>query len=771
MDHIPKPLYSTNTSIEVPLLNIIPYDLLGFSSFPHRHGFAKNGKLDLDDHSEDDLASLLQSWLYFGLLAELTGQPVDLSIFSRPHDQNETRILVDSRALETVLSKRHSFFESLSKDEKKMATRNFFGCIKTALDCSEIFDSNVKCSREPIPTIALSVKVLITTLLYLTCKDWESLEGRLCPLDPTFPGNDPPSPAGKLLVRKMQESGWCPFRLADICRRYNYVVLYHLLQTKIPDDPFNTGHEGCTTSNCCAYTVNEKEYVPRHVTDNCSCDHVQPPIDEVSRVIKKGRIPLASVHKSNGRVSIRITEASAKSEYITISHVWSHGLGNPESNTLPACQLEQINTYLSDIRRVTWHSGFSMLDPLKLPIGLYKAWRRGKSPPLFWLDTLCIPVADKAVRHDAIALMGMVYGGAAQVIVLDFAIQRLNFCNNEAPEILSYMPSSAWLGRCWTLQEGALGLRCYVQTAKKAINPFSRDLKSEIHPYETHGYRKQLHRRIQNSLLDRLRESVRVLDTKPTGVIAGIFLSDTISTDRANFAEVWNAISTRSTSKKYDRFAIFASLLRFNTHSIIGLTSHADKMRTMVYSLDDIPVSIFYNKGPRERSNEAHNDRWLPTLPTGSYLSLTPNIEKTPKGFKISSVQMEDESTGPILVELESPIPPNCQSLIVEVESSRKYHIEMHRSRDDKLDPRNHQGSYFLLEQDIGAGSGRGACLQVTKKSFGIHGNGSAGLSIDAIYDCPLGLSNAIGSLDYDIPVMRGSILTCPWSIIVEHGV
>ncbi|PCH01097.1 Hypothetical protein PENO1_044800 [Penicillium occitanis (nom. inval.)] len=250
-----------------------------------------------------------------------------------------------------------------------------------------------------------------------------------------------------------------------------------------------------------------------------------------------------------------------------------------------------------------------------------------------------------------------------------------------------------------------------------------------------------------------------------------MFRTEFLSTDRANFAEVWNAISTRSATKQYDKFAIFASLLRFNTHFIMGLTSHANQMRAMIYSLDDVPVSIFYNKGPRERSNEVHKDRWLPTLPTGSHLTLTPTVKNLPKSFEISSVQTEDKPVGPFLLELESPIPPNCQSLLlISHSSSRKHHVKMHRSPDDKLDPRSYQGTCFLLEGDVASGSARGACFQITKKSFGPRSDDPAGVYIDAIYDCPLDLSSAIETLDHDTPVRGGAILASKWSMNVEHG-
>ena len=82
MDHMPWPKGASPDLIEVPLVEYIPYDFLGYDNFPRRNGF------DIyDGHTRTiepaRLASIIQSWLYFGLLSEVTGETIPLEHFTK----------------------------------------------------------------------------------------------------------------------------------------------------------------------------------------------------------------------------------------------------------------------------------------------------------------------------------------------------------------------------------------------------------------------------------------------------------------------------------------------------------------------------------------------------------------------------------------------------------------------------------------------------------------------------------------------------------------
>ncbi len=84
--------------------------------------------------------------------------------------------------------------------------------------------------------------------------------------------------------------------------------------------------------------------------------------------------------------------------YVAISHVWSDGLGNPNHNSLPFCQIKRLQELVQE--------------------------STGKPLP-FWIDTICVPLEER-LRGKAIANMAKVYRSAAAVLVLtaQFRIRR-----------------------------------------------------------------------------------------------------------------------------------------------------------------------------------------------------------------------------------------------------------------------------------------------------------------------------------------------------------
>ena len=92
------------------------------------------------------------------------------------------------------------------------------------------------------------------------------------------------------------------------------------------------------------------------------------------------------------------------------------------------------------------------------------------------MDTLCIPVGDgydvQDLKLKAINLMAYIYLRAARVFVLESELSLIPLDLSTRTEIYAYILHSAWMKRCWTLQEGALaGNKCYFQMADGAMAP------------------------------------------------------------------------------------------------------------------------------------------------------------------------------------------------------------------------------------------------------------------------------------------------------------
>lgn len=76
-------------------------------------------------------------------------------------------------------------------------------------------------------------------------------------------------------------------------------------------------------------------------------------------------------------------------------------------------------------------------------------WHPERQPPLFWMDTLCIPVGEehKRLRRLAINQMAFIYAAAVQELVLDAVLMQCQAGTGAALEILARIVCSAWLTR------------------------------------------------------------------------------------------------------------------------------------------------------------------------------------------------------------------------------------------------------------------------------------------------------------------------------------
>jgi hypothetical protein len=229
-------------------------------------------------------------------------------------------------------------------------------------------------------------------------------------------------------------------------------------------------------------------YETKYRTPSCRCKLIEIPKSPLIEIIKSGGIPLVSVHtRTHNTVEIRIEKADPSTRYTTISYVWSDGLGNSNSNGLPQCQLEWLSTCL---KRLPSHGYqgiyYNNYDGIVLDASGLDAISRSsinKLIPLFWMDTLCIPVDDKfaELRTEAINKMAAYYAQAIGTLILDSELQRLRIAVAEAEEVLARIEHSAWAGRCCTMQEGAISPICYFQCADGALFLDGTDYGKQFH--------------------------------------------------------------------------------------------------------------------------------------------------------------------------------------------------------------------------------------------------------------------------------------------------
>ena len=771
MEETRLPLTLSSFPAEVPLLPSIEYDFGGLDDFPSRLGFISSDLRDLDYRSAEDSASLVQSWLFFGLLADLTDTLVDrqgILHTSAYHHISGRRILVYPTATQhPELGLRMP--SSLEKSNLKVLSRKIRDVVQIGIDNVERIDHLDVAWRHPMPLILLSVKILLCDLaamrvgrlgVYSSPWDGGLEEPRLVPypFDSSFV-----SSSAKALEGLMLAKGWCPSQIHLIGSTCDYSMVHYLskIDRRISE---KTTHELCSSKHCQAYNSAPDSYVTSHTVSSCQCSFIPAPTEQLSEIIRSGGFPLISLHEaSHGKLKVHVHASRAKSQYTAISHVWSGGLGNIQANSLPLCQLKYINRCLltlpkdgergfnykknafsRDLSGKVWISPLG-LDNLVSP--------RNCKPKLFWMDTLCIPVGLETsdLRMKAINKMDAVYAHAREILVLDTEIQKLSINHTHPCELLTRLAYSSWMGRSWTLQEGAIGRAAYFQCADGAMTlerSKSEFVQQSLPSLVVLGFRglrsiirhratkidcsemtigqSMGHERVENVLLKVLLNSLHRGRSAKTDVdmnMTGLIPEDE---QLDSFVSIWNELIKRSTTKPEDIFAIFANLLDFNAGQIINLPQD-ERMKAIIWSSSKIPFSLLYNTGSRSKDSEGLRDRWVPTVPKGSELTKSPSMKFAEDGHSFRLAVAKDERQPLAMIVYVDSLPLCCY--LLDTESEKTYFVKPIRSVNDTMNTIIHQEICIIIEpflradrEDVDhhtltfAPGTRGVCLFVTSR-------------------------------------------------------
>lgn len=264
---------------------------------------------------------------------------------------------------------------------------------------------------------------------------------------------------GRQLLLK---AGWCIGELPALISRYSPSVLLYLSTLDRARD--EKDHSRCRDDACVANQLNSEYYKTAHTT-GCrgpgSCDMIYAPVEQICAILEAGDIPLVAYsedsHTSRGSLQVatfrlsneqELPEAADESQYVAISHVWSDGMGNPESNALHACQLRRVQRAVNNLGTISSSSAIENR--------------------LLWLDTLCVPL-DPRFRTLAIIRMARTYLHASSVLVLDNWLMQDSISQSGPKRVLCKLVHSDWNTRVWTFQEAVLARACYIQLADGAV--------------------------------------------------------------------------------------------------------------------------------------------------------------------------------------------------------------------------------------------------------------------------------------------------------------
>jgi len=637
--------------------------------------------------------------------------------------------------------------------------------------------------------------------------------------------------------RQFDHLGWCPHQFRRLQQERSPATLRYL-STLDRRNYRSSNHGVCNDRPCCvANNVDATTYVTKH-THTCSgsCSFVAVDYNRIVDIIAAGGVPIVGLQvDSTSNLNepifrLVVTPRAISTRYTVISHVWCDGLGNPFANALPTCQIQRLYKQLTSLPR-EHETGIFSIGSLQVDWWRQSFVRNPEAqPPLFWMDTLCIPVDPKheSLRKKAINQMASIYAAASQELVLDAELLQCEVSNTPVLDILARIACSAWMTRSWTLQEGVLARECVFQFKDCAVDP--------IHEWCLHGPRSGMPTRppsvsfpqptdeeqwtvyaeLYNLLWDTLHQdwktsylrdppkadqSVGFWNLRRTRANQGaerVFQLPTVQglsrqdedglDEKAHFmiqlgeeqrlkqlVDTWNELAHRSTTMPEDLHVIIANLLDFNADSVMCLPTREVRMKAMILSFDLLPVSLFWNVGPKWGDNSntgvGSNNRWVPIEPSKSELSLTPVMKVTAEWLELAPNGMTGGVQAVLLHENGVNIAEQTQFLC-SVSSHVLCNVTLLDGQCERTEANTYSGSdgvlHYLIIEDLSSPAG------IPMKGALLRGLPSPGPDSDGVvrlsYICPVTLCALPRALSPDEEHTIAEVLPPDTNIAVKYG-
>ncbi|KAL4745633.1 hypothetical protein BDW72DRAFT_211131 [Aspergillus terricola var. indicus] len=551
------------------------YDGSDWDTFPTRCGWLDEAGVG------DSLARYIPyCWLYFGMLHYIFGDQLDQSDFILRYEKEGQRQYITTRYL-------HKYVENA--DDWKNNNRR----ARTVEIVYKVLDALPGYIRFIGKEMCLAIRLASLSL-------WNVATKRDGPqTNPRLLG------AWSLTSKELEDlslfDGWCPLDAERCCKSGIYLdTQAYLLQLRRTKPSWNNRtHESCKKTQCVADNIDESNYVTSHVQEDCSCSHIHADIEQLRTILLDEGIPLAMIapcgedELGNEQYELKIVRKRTNKPYVAISHVWAEGLGNPQGNSLPHCQLaflyKQARRLLRDKEYIPGYDekvyGSLYTGAVRFAHFAANAARRGDNSVLVWIDTLCIPHQGDA-RSLAIQRIRNVYTSASRNMILDSELMLVDsrLCNK---------------------REVCLRDKLFVLLSDKAINIGTI-------PY-------MLLNKVDQGEIPIFQEGITTMAAvtwysyfqEPTDYASKFhrFVINHGNTGGQGKVISWNwfNVATRASSKDRDRPTILAGLLNLDVSKILEVKKADERMRRLYSMLDMFPQDVLFLEGPRF---EDYGMRW-----------------------------------------------------------------------------------------------------------------------------------------------------------------
>ncbi|QDS72190.1 hypothetical protein FKW77_004958 [Venturia effusa] len=544
---------------------------------------------DLNGRTIQEMSSFLQSWLFFGLLRSVLDVPITRTDFIR-HDFNN-RQFITTTALPKYLGDWKTRYDEHGEEEQATIVDTIHEYLAEATTVNNMLTYLLFYGNDVEDSDVLKQTLFVNMLLT------DALQGTSTRLLQKRDNN--PTPQQDTFLRHhMIASGWCISTveyMQDNLPLQEQAYAFSLGSVRALQD-----HSKCkkdVATGCMLGRVGEK-FEPLHVEDNCCCEMISPPIEEVASMLMEGLIPLITIVRAEDDssclqllvdgIELLPREPHEVYPYFAVSHVWSDGLGNPQGNSLPRCQLLRIESMAKSIGE----------NALVYTVSkAYDTAAHKHGTVAFWFDTLCIPVQPKYqhLRDFSIQKMQEIYLAAGGVLVLDPDLQRLSSTARNV-EVLSRVMTSGWRSRLWTFQEGMLAHELLIP-GKVSCFTLNGEEDLSLGPGTiAYGIIEQL---LMSTLWWKYSYLIWNIATKFD------IVRDPLSATRV----LLKAVAHRRTTRPGDEAICIATFLGLDPTTLLHATIQ-HRMPILIKLLRTIPAHILFTWG---RRLENLGFRWAPT--------------------------------------------------------------------------------------------------------------------------------------------------------------
>jgi hypothetical protein len=508
------------------------------------------------------LASMLQSWLYFGLLEATIGKWVDVTYLVRPDESGVP--LLYSRNLPFALYAWLGRLKDLPADERQADLDRAYDnlmkagmCIQKLLLWSDQSSARSTWSKQNFPGYNELILMITPAIIRMTDVIGTTRDRIVADTDVRVIGFAGLPDARERRNARLIHRGWCRF-LINYCQNSMNDSVLDWLDGTGRTSP-SEGHDTCVSRECARNNIDTRTYKMSHCTPTCECEIIRPDLQDVLRTIDDNRIPTITLHSDQGgfRIEVSRTQPGLSERYVAFSHVWIDGLGSITEHGIYECQARRLAALAEQAS------------------GVGVPW---------WIDSLCVPDS-KLHRQKSIRQLRNVYTNATKVLVIDKTISQCR-SGSTAEDLLWAVVSSPWMQRLWTYQESFLATNIVVQFSDSLL-----ELDLSTLPRST------------------LLATVQVVWTSLSFLIAGLRPDQSQQTGRkTNLGEVLTAVNWRSTSRRGDETHAVAALLDIDPMALTS-TSLEDRMKAFLLMVRYMPHDIIFFNGPKLSSAPY---RWAP---------------------------------------------------------------------------------------------------------------------------------------------------------------